>query len=1222
MDSFIEGIHWFVASVLPQANLLFADPLILAPAVLALLGVIGMIVWYFRRHENKSVRISSETPRCNEVSPESLPFELQNALDSGFGTAHYDSRIQWRLVTTKEAAPILSEFNGHRGEVRGVRELGDGRILSWGDDKTIRIWSADGELTSTLNAHMHALGKVIVLNDGRLLSWSGDWMLRLWTTDGKPIRALAGHLGGVTGALELSDGRLLSWSADRTLRLWSAAGAPQAVLNGHDAELYHAIELPDGRLLSRAGDDTVRVWSKTGEPLSVIDHCGGYLTTPLTDTSILLTGHDDSLRLFVDRDKSCRTVAVKKGRVLVLSDGRCLAQTYSDSLNLWSGRGDICRVLENPGPNELRGAMGGIDGQIVSWCSDRTLRLWSTGGEPLEVVRDLDLAIVGVLVLADGRLVSWSEGNTLRVWSAQLKPLQVLNGHRQRVSDAIACADGSVLSWSRDGTLLKWSVEEEGHTPNLGHEDEVRNAIPISDGRLLSWSRDSALRLWSREGSVTCVLKGHPYVGGATELPDRRLLSWPQSAKGAPMLLWTSEGSLIRALEGHQGVNGAQMLKDGRILSWGNDSSLRIWTNGGDLITVLLGHELSSSGHTLNVNGALELDNGTLVSWSADNTIRLWSSEGKPQRVIHEHPHGVRGVRKLPGNRFVSWGHRSHVLLWTSTGDKIAALPEHSFDKVMVLSDGRILTFAGDSSLRLSAPDGRPLLRLEAGGQGSRTNEAVELPNGRILSWGSDGARLWSHDGKLLQPLPACRGAARIEDDRILLWNTDGAFLLLSSNGQPLSRWTCRRTPISAVVMSTDPSSFWCLSANDVMLVKLTLDQPDKIEIATTIPAPSTQVAGVLPSKLAAARAISTRAAAAVESERQWNVQGLASTTDATLLEDFAGLWQWSAPQWANKARQRLAALQRATAEPDFAEGIEAMAARNVAPEGKESVEQLLQAFMRFSGVSFDFRDPSLSLNDYGELACLPYRYQREIHDLLDKLTESEDADAFEKIEQTIIGRINDHHSYACLVGLCEALGRRGGDRSAVFLSRLLDLETNAWEYTRDMKRGAARGLAHLLARDGRGREYLTKIGDSYGYGRSINRILSIYKLQPIVTWDAIAESAVSDAREGTGWEISQLSDQLRPFTRAQRVKAFATAAMGFRDRGSRPKALQCYLAALQEEPQAEWIWRQIAAVLEQVPVNDRLRKGIDEATAGRAGGPEAMGNVIADIRALASTLN
>jgi WD40 repeat protein len=95
-----------------------------------------------------------------------------------------------------------------------------------------------------------AVSGALELRDGRLLSWSEDTTLRLWAADGTEIAVLRGHEGCSLGALELRDGRLLSWSADKTLRLWAADGTEIAVLRGHEGEVTGALELRDGRLLS------------------------------------------------------------------------------------------------------------------------------------------------------------------------------------------------------------------------------------------------------------------------------------------------------------------------------------------------------------------------------------------------------------------------------------------------------------------------------------------------------------------------------------------------------------------------------------------------------------------------------------------------------------------------------------------------------------------------------------------------------------------------------------------------------------------------------------------------------------------------------------------------------------------------------------------------------------------------------------------------------------
>src|SRR5690606_40628916 len=99
-----------------------------------------------------------------------------------------------------------------------------GRLLSWSEGRTRRLWGGYGTALSAPEGHTSRVLGALPLDDGRLLSWSEDRTLRLWGSDGTALTALEGHTSRVLGALRLDDGRLLSWSSDRTLRLWGSDG--------------------------------------------------------------------------------------------------------------------------------------------------------------------------------------------------------------------------------------------------------------------------------------------------------------------------------------------------------------------------------------------------------------------------------------------------------------------------------------------------------------------------------------------------------------------------------------------------------------------------------------------------------------------------------------------------------------------------------------------------------------------------------------------------------------------------------------------------------------------------------------------------------------------------------------------------------------------------------------------------------------------------------------
>jgi WD40 repeat protein len=156
---------------------------------------------------------------------------------------------------------------GHTGAVNSLAALGDGRLASASDDKTMRVWdAASGVCLRVLEGHTHGVTSVAALSDKLLASASNDNTIRLWyAAIGVCLHVLKGHTGGVNSVSALGDGRLASASADKTVRVWDAvSGECLRVLEGHRGAVCVLAALPDGRLASGSLDDPViRVWALT-----------------------------------------------------------------------------------------------------------------------------------------------------------------------------------------------------------------------------------------------------------------------------------------------------------------------------------------------------------------------------------------------------------------------------------------------------------------------------------------------------------------------------------------------------------------------------------------------------------------------------------------------------------------------------------------------------------------------------------------------------------------------------------------------------------------------------------------------------------------------------------------------------------------------------------------------------------------------------------------------
>jgi WD40 repeat protein len=99
--------------------------------------------------------------------------------------------------------------------------------------------------------------------DGRTLTAGRDRTVRIWDADGTQRLVLRGHEDEVTTALFTADGaRVLTSSQDGSLRLFDAQdGTEIAVLQAPQGELYDIVLSRDGKIATLGQGEVVRVFS-------------------------------------------------------------------------------------------------------------------------------------------------------------------------------------------------------------------------------------------------------------------------------------------------------------------------------------------------------------------------------------------------------------------------------------------------------------------------------------------------------------------------------------------------------------------------------------------------------------------------------------------------------------------------------------------------------------------------------------------------------------------------------------------------------------------------------------------------------------------------------------------------------------------------------------------------------------------------------------------------
>ncbi|MEB3884256.1 AAA-like domain-containing protein [Lyngbya sp. CCY1209] len=190
-------------------------------------------------------------------------------------------------------------LNGHAASVYAVAVSPDGQtIASAGDDKTIKLWTRNGELRHSFFAHEERIWKLEFTPDGKqLVSASEDGTAKLWDIEGT-ARATFSHDGVVWGvAVHPHKNLVASVSRDDTLKLWKFDGTLVRSLPGNSRGLTRVAFSPDGETIATAGvDNTVKLWDLQGNLLSTLPgHRGMVISLAFTaDGGFLVSGGDDT----------------------------------------------------------------------------------------------------------------------------------------------------------------------------------------------------------------------------------------------------------------------------------------------------------------------------------------------------------------------------------------------------------------------------------------------------------------------------------------------------------------------------------------------------------------------------------------------------------------------------------------------------------------------------------------------------------------------------------------------------------------------------------------------------------------------------------------------------------------------------------------------------------------------------------------------------------------
>lgn len=422
---------------------------------------------------------------------------------------------------------FTAELNGHSVEVLGAVFTPGGRIVTWGADATVVVWSGDGTRLLRLTGHTEMVVHVLVDAHDTIWSWDFNGRLIRWDASGVVLGESREFGYSIEGAQVLSDQSIIAWSDRGEFFRYTSRGTVVREFCGHTDRIMGVLECDNETILSWSVDGTVRLWTAVFEECTV-----------------------DTTRMRSDRyAPQCFTFP---------GEGASALCTYSSAdryVRVWSATGELQARIDTTADG-IRSAWPletGSSSAVVWRSVDGRVGISGTDGCGSTMIKIDDDAISAATVGETGEILVGTAHGTVAVYAADGSLKRRMHGHVAYVTACHWIASEFYITAAQDKTIRIWTGSECDiiTMPISGYKFLVRE-----DGSVFAWTNRGIVVYQPDHRTITHT-QTNEYFFRAEWLEDGTIAS---ATFGGQIFLWNADGTLKKRYTAYPNGENPEMI--------------------------------------------------------------------------------------------------------------------------------------------------------------------------------------------------------------------------------------------------------------------------------------------------------------------------------------------------------------------------------------------------------------------------------------------------------------------------------------------------------------------------------------------------------------------------------------------------------------------------------------------------------------------------------------